>query len=322
MQTVTGSPRGTRPPSSGRSRAWVWVSVLVVVGLIATVAVWSFAGDERTVEPAASTQPVDTAQPVVTTSPAPTTTPELLASKSPMPTIEALIEATYALETPATRIEVRDTEAVYAFRTPGVIHSDYFWVEGNLALKGTYTDTFRYNPPLRSLTRLGPPIVSGMMVAVPVEYEFSFGTNIGFDLFRVEEVEGGYLIAEQATFHARTPIDPDIERFMAEEAAGIVTAYVTAWNEGDEVAARAAFAADGAFWEGWNEPGREVYEGGDLTSFITSRIYIDVAASSEEAIVAGPFLVVPNRLTGIDTSDGMSLFMFEDGKIALQVFHE
>jgi len=161
-----------------------------------------------------------------------------------------------------------------------------------------------------------------MIVAVPGEYQYSNETDIGFDLFLVEKVADGYLIAGQATMYARTPIDPDVERFLAEDAAALVTGYIAAWNEGDAEAARAAFAPDGAFWDGWHS-NRQVREGATLTEWISDSLWFDVTAPLEEAVVAGPFLVVPNKLTsGDDTSDGISLFMFEDGKIKLQVFQQ
>jgi hypothetical protein len=296
--------------------------VVLVVGLVAAGVVWLLAEDDSTIEPSATpaaTAPVANTQPVVTTGPVSTQAPDPMLSKTPMPSFEALIAATYA------SVEERDTDAFYALRTPDAVHSVYYSATGDLVLTGTFTPAARLNlatDPLRSITRLGPPVFSGRIVAIPAEYVYSTETDIGFDLFLIEEVDGGYLIAEQATFYAKTPVDPEVERFLAEDAAGLVSAYVTAWTEGNEVAARAAFAADGAMWEGWHKPGRDVYEGDELTVFIASRVWFEVTAPPEEAVVAGPFLVVPNRLTAGDTSDGMSLFMFEDGKITLQVFHQ
>jgi hypothetical protein len=299
----------------------VWLLVLLVVGLIAAGVVWLLNDDGTTLQPSATpsaTQPA-APQPIVTTQPAPTTAAGLLVSRTPMTSIEALIEATYA------SVEERETEALYALRMPNVVHSVYYSVDGDLTALATFTATRRFDlatDPLRSITRLGPPLFSGMIVAVPGEYEYANETDIGFDLFRVEKVEGGYLIAEQVTFYARTPVDPDVERFIAEDAAALLTSYVTAWNAGDEEATRAAFAPDGAFWDGWHSS-REVSEGDALAQWISESLWFDVTAPPEEAVVAGPFLVVPNQLTsGGDTSDGMSLFMFEDGKIELQVFYQ
>lgn len=321
MQTVK-TPMRTGPPPTVRSRWWLWGLVVLVVGAITTGLVWLLDEDDATIEPSATpaaTAPVANTQPLVTNQPTPTQAPDPMASKTPLSSFEALIGATYA------SVEQRDTDGFYALRMPEAVHTVWYSISGRLTKAGTFTPQVRLElatDPLRSLKRLGPPLFSGMMAAVPAEFEYATETEVGFDLFRMEKVVGGYLIAEQATIYARTPVDPEVERFIAEDAAALLTDYIAAWNEGDTALAQAAFAPDGALWQGWNEPGRQVYEGADLAGFITANVWFDVSAPSEEALVAGPFLVIPNRLTSGDTSDGISLFMFEDGKIALQIFHQ
>jgi SnoaL-like domain len=323
MQTVK-PPTGIRPPPAARSRPWVWLLVLLVVGLIATSVVWLLNDDGTTIQPSATpsaTQPA-APQPIVTAQPTLTAAAVPPASRTPMSSIEALIDASYV------SVDERDIEAFYALRTPNAVHTVYYSGGGDLTQAATFTATRRFDlatDPLRSITRLGPPIFSGMIVAVPGEYQYSSEADIGFDLFLVEKVADGYLIAGQATIYARAPIDPEVERFLTEDAAAFVSGYINAWNEGDAEAARAAFAPDGAFWDGWHS-NRQVREGATLTQWISESLWIEVVAPAEEAVVAGPFLVVPNKLINsndrTDTSDGISLFMFEDGKIALQIFHQ
>lgn len=325
MQTVKGPPTATRPPASARRQPWLWLVVLLVIGSIAAGVVWLLDEDDNAIEPAATpaaTAPAANTQPVVTSGPAPTQAPDPMLSKTPMPSMEALIGATYA------SVEARDTDAFYALRTPEALHSVYYSAAGDFTLVGTFTPTAKLNlatDQLRRLERLGPPIFSGMIVAVPGEYRYATETEIGFDLFRIEKVKDGYLIAEQATVYAKTPVDPEVERFVAEDAGTLVTSFVTAWNEGDVEAARATFAPNGESWSGWHST-RDVFSGDGLTEWIADNLWIEVVAPPEEAVVAGPFLVVPNTLINsnnrTDTSDGMSLFMLEDGKIALHIFHQ
>lgn len=288
---------------------------LLVVGLLAGVLV-AACGDDggaSTTTRAATTVATTQAPTTVasTTSVPVSVTP--VAVKTPAGSVDELVVALYAA------LDAYDDEAFRALSTDGARHAVFFYDgtgHGEITANFAVANYRLAASGIESIEILGDPIVSGEAVAIPVRYRYPEGDYVGFDVIIAEQqTGGGVLISGGVTFLA----DPDLAADPT--AIPVIETEVAAWNAGGAAGVLATMHDDAAFWDDLDgvDP-TTLYTGSALENFISTSLWFNVEITAEPT-TSGPFIAVPNRLTASgDSSEGISIFLIRDGKIALHAY--
>jgi hypothetical protein len=312
---------GSRPLRARPATALAAAAVVLAIGvpLLLLYGPWANQVTEVPVTTTTQVATTTTAEVVTTTGVATTSTTESTtttgAGKTPMATVEELVNAVYVA------VNAKDSDAVWALHTADAFHPVYYVGGRTGHISDNITPGYDWSSnPLQGIEALGESLVSGDVVVTPIRATFPDPTGVltGFDVLVVSHVEGGLLVGGAATFWADDR--PDLVADPA-EAQALIEASSAAFNAGDVEGLLALMTGDAAVWEDMTDV-EAIYRGAALGDFLTTDLGFTVGFTGDP-VASGRFFAVPSRHTDTATGstyDGLYVFWIVDGKIALQAY--